>query len=140
MLSQGTILQFDQALSLLGLNRGASFNDVRKAYRRMALASHPDRFNNDPLKRSEAEEKMKQINAAYTWLQQNTWMFGIDWKQQAEEARQQRAQQQNAEQQHAQQQKTQQKGASDPHSTNANTKRRERTYQAPPVVDHPVKK
>ncbi|MGE3801317.1 MAG: hypothetical protein AB7H80_09870, partial [Candidatus Kapaibacterium sp.] len=60
--------------------------------------------------------------------------------QQAEEARQQRAQQQNAEQQHAQQQKTQQKGASDPHSTNANTMRRERTYQAPPVVDHPEKK
>lgn len=37
--------------STLGLTRGASFDDVRRAYRRLAKANHPDRAGEDALAR-----------------------------------------------------------------------------------------
>ena len=47
----------------LGVNRNASEEDLKKAYRRLAMKYHPDR-NPSP----EAEEKFKQINEAYEVL------------------------------------------------------------------------
>jgi molecular chaperone DnaJ len=48
---------------VLGVPRGASEEEIRKAFRRLAFQYHPDR-NHDP----EAEDKFKEINEAYQIL------------------------------------------------------------------------
>jgi len=50
---------------ILGVSRGASLEDIKKAYRRLALKYHPDR---NPENREEATEKFKEINEAYEVL------------------------------------------------------------------------
>ncbi len=49
---------------LLGVRRDASDNDIKKAYRRMAMKYHPDRNPGD----KEAEEKFKEASNAYKVL------------------------------------------------------------------------
>jgi curved DNA-binding protein CbpA len=56
------------ALKTLGLERGASRNEIRDAYRVMVKVWHPDRFSNDGKLRSKAEEKLKEVNAAFQRL------------------------------------------------------------------------
>ncbi len=46
---------------VLGVNRGASDQDLKKAYRRLAHQYHPDKNQTDP----EAEEKFKEAAEAY---------------------------------------------------------------------------
>jgi molecular chaperone DnaJ len=48
----------------LGVSRSASDDDVKKAYRRLAMKYHPDRNNGS----KEAEEKFKEITEAYDVL------------------------------------------------------------------------
>lgn len=48
---------------VLGIARGASTDDVRKAYRQLARQCHPD-VNKSP----DAEERFKEINEAYEVL------------------------------------------------------------------------
>ena len=48
---------------LLGVSRGASDEDIKKAFRRLAMEYHPDRN-----KREGASEKFKEINEAYQVL------------------------------------------------------------------------
>ena len=50
---------------ILGVNRDASAQDIKKAFRQLALRYHPDR-NHDNMK--QAEEKFKKINEAYEVL------------------------------------------------------------------------
>lgn len=49
---------------ILGVNRDASEDDIKKAYRRLAMKHHPDRN----LDNKDAEEKFKEIKAAYEIL------------------------------------------------------------------------
>ncbi len=48
----------------LGVERGASADDLKKAYRKLAMQYHPDRNPGD----GEAERKFKEINEAYDVL------------------------------------------------------------------------
>ena len=50
---------------VLGISRDASEDEIKKAFRRLALKHHPDR-NQD--KKKEAEEKFKEISEAYEIL------------------------------------------------------------------------
>ena len=48
----------------LGVSRNASADDIRKAYRKLAMKYHPDRNPDD----KQAEERFKEINEAYQVL------------------------------------------------------------------------
>ena len=50
--------------SLLGLERSASEEDIKKAFRKKAMEYHPDRNKDNP----KAEEKFKEVNEAYAVL------------------------------------------------------------------------
>jgi molecular chaperone DnaJ len=49
---------------ILGVERGASEPDLKKAYRKLALECHPDRNPDD----AEAEERFKEVSEAYAVL------------------------------------------------------------------------
>ena len=49
----------------LGINRNASDEDIKRAYRKLAMKYHPDRIKNKSTEeKSEAEEKFKEISSA----------------------------------------------------------------------------
>ena len=49
---------------VLGIEKGASEEEIKRAFRKMALKYHPDRNQGD----KEAEEKFKEVNEAYSVL------------------------------------------------------------------------
>ncbi|HDL10002.1 MAG TPA: molecular chaperone DnaJ [Candidatus Omnitrophica bacterium] len=51
---------------ILGVPRNASKEEIKQAYRRLAMQYHPDRVS--PEKKKEAEEKFKEISEAYAVL------------------------------------------------------------------------
>ena len=55
---------FKDYYQVLGIDKGASEKDVRRAFRALAAKHHPDRNRDDP----GAEERFKEINEAYTVL------------------------------------------------------------------------
>jgi len=54
---------------VLGLQPGASPEQVKEAHRDLVKVWHPDRFTSDPALRRKAERKLQDINAAYGRLQ-----------------------------------------------------------------------
>lgn len=52
---------------VLGISKGASQEEIKKAYRKLAKKYHPDNYANNPLS-DLAEEKFKEINEAYEQL------------------------------------------------------------------------
>ena len=54
-----------KSYKILELERGASLDDVRKAYKDMVRVWHPDRFTGNARLRARANEKLKAINLAY---------------------------------------------------------------------------
>jgi len=57
-------MDYKDYYQILGVERSASADDIRKAYRKLAMQHHPDRNPGD----KKAEEKFKEINEAYQVL------------------------------------------------------------------------
>jgi hypothetical protein len=55
-------------LEMLGLEPGATAQEIKTAYRDMAKVWHPDRFAHDPRLQRKAQERLKEINEAYRSL------------------------------------------------------------------------
>jgi len=55
---------------VLGVKEGASYDEIKKAYRELVKKYHPDRYRDNPLA-DLAEEKMREINEAYECLMKN---------------------------------------------------------------------
>ena len=55
-----------QALQTLNLDPDASFDDVKYAYRKLALELHPDKNSDE-----KEGEKFKSVTAAYHFLKKN---------------------------------------------------------------------
>lgn len=53
---------------ILGVSPNATDEEIKKAYRKLAVKYHPDNYVNNPLS-DLAEEKMKEINEAYDTIQ-----------------------------------------------------------------------
>lgn len=59
----------EQCYEILGIKPGASPEEVKQAYRDLAMVWHPDRFPADnPRLKEKAQEELKKINAAYEVL------------------------------------------------------------------------
>jgi hypothetical protein len=57
-----------RCLALLELEPGATLGQVKAAHRRLVQIWHPDRFEANVERRTTAEDEIKEINSAYTWL------------------------------------------------------------------------
>lgn len=58
----------DAAYRRLGIRHDCSADELRRAYRRLAMQYHPDRLKNEPLserRRAEATREMAEINEAW---------------------------------------------------------------------------
>jgi hypothetical protein len=51
---------------VLGIKPGASAEEAKAAYRDLAKVWHPDRFASDPRLQQKAQERLKEINEAYS--------------------------------------------------------------------------
>jgi len=56
---------------MLGLDRSATIEEIKSAYRALAMKYHPDRNPDNP----EAEAKFKEIHAAYELLIERRTLF-----------------------------------------------------------------
>ena len=66
---QGCVDSMDDThFRTLGLEPGASLDQIKQAYRDLVRVWHPDRFAHDERLRIIAQEKLKEINAAYEAL------------------------------------------------------------------------
>ena len=60
--------KISRCIEILGLKAGASQDEVNQAYRDLVNVWHPDRFVGNPRLQKKAEEKIKEINAAYEYI------------------------------------------------------------------------
>ena len=68
-LDGGKLWQKRDYYEVLGVDKGASEGDIKKAYRKAAMKYHPDKFANaSDAEKKDAEEKFKEINEAYQIL------------------------------------------------------------------------
>jgi len=60
----------EQYYAVLGLEKGADFAEIKRAYRTLSMQYHPDKVGHLGEEfRSVAEEKMKEINVAYAYFE-----------------------------------------------------------------------
>ena len=57
-------MEYKDYYKILGVERKASADDIRSAYRKLAMKYHPDKNPGD----KKAEDKFKEINEAYQVL------------------------------------------------------------------------
>lgn len=57
-------MEFKDYYKILGVDKSASLDEIKKAYKKLAIKYHPDKNPND----KEAENKFKEINEAYQVL------------------------------------------------------------------------
>jgi len=50
--------------NILGVDKGSSDDEIKKAYRKLAMKYHPDKSGNDPA----SESKFKDVSEAYDTL------------------------------------------------------------------------
>lgn len=67
---------FEKNYRLLGIQPGADWKQVRRAYKKLVNLWHPDRFHHDPRQRKIAEEKTKEITRSYQELAEYFKKFG----------------------------------------------------------------
>ena len=67
---------------VLGVPRGASAEEIKRAYRALAKKYHPDNFSDSPLK-DVANEKMQEINEAYDSIMSGAAAGGYSYAQSA---------------------------------------------------------
>ncbi len=77
-------MEFQDYYEILGVGRKASQDEIKKAYRKLALKWHPDRH--EGAGRDDAEERFKRISEAYEVLYDQETRgkydrFGADWRQ-----------------------------------------------------------
>ncbi|MCH5685821.1 DnaJ domain-containing protein [Niabella sp. W65] len=94
-------MEYIDYYKVLGVEKNASADDIKKAYRKLARKHHPDLNPNDP----EAVKTFQQINEAHEVLsdpekRKKYDQYGKDWKhaEQFEQAQQQRQQESGAQQ------------------------------------------
>ena len=58
-------MEINRCFEILELDRNASLEEAKQAYRDQVKFFHPDRFANDPRQREKAEKKLKEVNEAY---------------------------------------------------------------------------
>jgi DnaJ-class molecular chaperone len=61
-------MELKRCYELLELKPGASFEEVRLAYRDLVDVWHPDRFSHNPRLKKRAEERFKETSKAYETL------------------------------------------------------------------------
>ena len=59
------------AYAVLGLQPGASLQEVKQQFKTLVRRWHPDRFANDPQGKAEANDRLRVINQAYSTILQS---------------------------------------------------------------------
>jgi PEGA domain/DnaJ domain len=60
--------KFDQSLRVLGLGPDATEEAIKEAYRDLVKVWHPDRFGSDERLGAKAQDRLKEVNAAFEQL------------------------------------------------------------------------
>ena len=60
------------AYAVLGLKPGASLQEVKQQFKTLVRRWHPDRYANDPQGRTEANDRLRVINHAYSTILQSS--------------------------------------------------------------------
>ena len=58
-------MDIQRCFKILELDRDASPDEAKQAYKDIVNVWHPDRFSNNPRLKQKAEEKLKEVNIAY---------------------------------------------------------------------------
>jgi ribosomal protein S27E len=61
-------MDLQRAFEILEITEGASLSEIKKNYRDLAAIWHPDRHTQNPRLYQKAQERMKQLNAAYDYI------------------------------------------------------------------------